>query len=256
VGPLVLDSMTCPGATSWHASPHGSCDPRRQVESHTRSEWCRRIAVQAVVTRTSGGSTATWVLLEGASDVAAVRAVATTAGVELASHAVSLIDMGGATNIHRHLAAATAYRHDLRVLGLCDLQEAPYIVRALRRVGVPVDSTADLPAAGFSVCDRDLEDELIRALGAGGTQQVLQRLGLAQRFSIFAQQPAWVAKPFEDQVHRFAGSASGRKELLAAALGAALDLGSVPAPLSELLDGLSRPGPTFSESRRPRTAAD
>jgi len=183
-----------------------------------------------------------WVLLEGASDVAAVRVVAERAGIALAQRGVELVDMHGATNIHRHLLAATESVGHLRVLGMCDAPEAPFFVRALRRIGCAVDGTEDLPAWGFQVCRRDLEDELIRCLGEGATRAVLASLGLTQRFAMLTQQPAWQAQPFHEQVHRFAGAASGRKELMAAALAEALDPEALPAPLAGLLAAISKAG--------------
>jgi hypothetical protein len=47
-------------------------------------------------------------------------------------------------------------------------------------------------------------------------------------------------------VHRFAGVASGRKELMAQALALALDPRSLPRPLRGLLDDVSSAGPTFA----------
>jgi hypothetical protein len=190
-----------------------------------------------------------WVLLEGASDVAAVRVVTQRAGVSLEDRAVELVDMRGATNIRRHLLAATAATPSPRVLGMCDAPEAAFFVRALRRVGCAVAAVADLPRWGFQVCDRDLEDELVRHLGEDGTRSVLEELGLTQRFAMLTQQPAWVAGSFHDRVHRFAGAASGRKELMAGALAAALDLDALPRPLAALLEGIASPGPTLSELR-------
>jgi len=197
-----------------------------------------------------------WVLLEGASDVAAVRVVAERAGLSLEARGVQLVDMHGATNIRRHLLAATAAADSPRVLGMCDAPEAPFFVRALRRVGCAVDGPEDLPWWGFQVCDRDLEDELVRHLGEEGTRRVLEELGLTQRFAMLTQQPAWVTGSFHDRVHRFAGAASGRKELMAGALAGALDLDALPRPLTGLLDAISRSGPTFEELRGAASASD
>jgi hypothetical protein len=190
-----------------------------------------------------------WVLLEGASDVAAVRVVAERAGLPLQERGVELVDMHGATNIRRHLLSAATAPGSPRVLGMCDAPEAPFFVRALRRVGCAVGSPDDLPWWGFQVCDRDLEDELVRHLGEEATRTVLEELGLTQRFAKLAQQPAWVKGSFHERVHRFAGAASGRKELMAGALAAALDLTAPPRPLAGLLDAISRSGPTFEELR-------
>jgi hypothetical protein len=210
-----------------------------------------------VVARAASGASGpapTWVLLEGASDVAAVRALRAVRGVLPDDEPCRLVDMGGATNIRRHLAAAAATRPRPRVVGLCDEREAGFVVRALeatapRRAGAPrhggsVDTDTelnttitvdDLPAHGFQVCRGDLEDELLRALGVENAQRVLADVWLADAFIAFARQPAWLGRPAHDQLHRFCGTTSGRKELLAGALAGALDEASWPPPLAALL---------------------
>ena len=173
------------------------------------------------------------VLLEGRSDVAAVRAVATTVG--LPPEVYQLVDMGGVTNIRRQLAAV----RDRPVLGMCDAGEAHVVARALR-----IDEE-ELAEHGFSVCDADLEDELIRACGHDRVLDILDRLGLGERFGTFRNQPAWRGRPLRDQLHRFAGTTSGRKSLLGAALAAALEPQGIPEPLSRLLEriaGATEPG--------------
>ena len=190
-----------------------------------------------------------WVLLEGASDVAAVRVVAERTGVDLDDLGAHLVDMHGATNIRRYLLAAAEAEDSPRVLGMCDRPEGIFFVRALRRLGCDVKAVDELPHWGFQVCDRDLEDELMRDLGERGTREVLTTLGLTQRFAMLTQQPAWVGGTFHEQVHRFAGAASGRKELMASALAEALDVDSLPAPLAGLLEAIAHPGPTFEQLR-------
>ncbi|WP_035940727.1 hypothetical protein [Knoellia aerolata] len=193
----------------------------------------------------SGGRT--WVLLEGTSDVAAVRALRATRGVRPEDEPCRLVDMGGATNIRRHLEAARAADPRPTVVGLCDEREATFFVRALEDLQeVPVDggggggnlSVEDLPAHGFHVCRRDLEDELIRALGVDGSRAVLAEVGLDTAFAAFTRQPAWQGRPAHEQLRRFCGTTSGRKELLAAALAGAIDEGSCPPPLAALLDSM------------------
>ena len=53
--------------------------------------------------------------------------------------------------------------------GLCDAAEADVYRRAL--------ATTDLEARGYFVCDADLEDELIRALGTERVEQVIAAEG-------------------------------------------------------------------------------
>jgi len=185
-------------------------------------------------------SPATWVLLEGASDVAAILALRAARGIRPDDEPCVLVDMGGATNIRRHLAAAAETEPRPTVIGLCDEQEAPFFVRALaahhRALGFDAAPTlATMSSHGFHVCRQDLEDELIRALGVDGTLAVLADLDLDTTFEAFTRQLAWQGKPVLHQLRRFCGTTSGRKELLAGAMAAALDVEATPPPLAALL---------------------
>ena len=184
--------------------------------------------------------TQTWVLVEGASDVAAVRALRAARGITPEDEPCILVDMGGATNIRRHLELASEQHPPPRVVGMCDEREAHYVVRALEAhrhaLGLTLTPTLEtLPELGFQVCRRDLEDELLRALGVDGTRAVLDRLGLGSAFEAFTRQLAWQGRPVLDQLRRFGTTTSGRKELLAGALAAAVDIDSTPPPLAALL---------------------
>ena len=171
------------------------------------------------------------VLLEGTSDVAAVRVAAGLAGRD--PSAVTLVALGGATNARRVLGELVPARHS--VLGLCDRNEAPYVLRALNHVGYAVRDVESLPRHGFWVCDRDLEEELIRAAGATRALEVLETTRLSTSFATFTRQPAWGGRPFADQLRPFAGAGSGRRELLAGALPAALTAEELPLPLAGLV---------------------
>ncbi|GAA1164333.1 hypothetical protein GCM10009584_01500 [Ornithinimicrobium humiphilum] len=98
----------------------------------------------------------------------------------------------------------------------------------------------DLPEHGFFVCRRDLEDELIRALGVPGCLDLLERIGLGEGFRAFGGQRAWAGRPVEEQLHRFAGVASGRKIRLAREMAQALPPDRVPPPIAALAAGLER----------------
>jgi len=178
------------------------------------------------------------VLLEGASDVRAVEALAKRAGVDLAR--VELVDLGGVTNAGKALSRLFEHSAETQVAGLCDANEAGVIVRALRRVGLPARDETDLPSYGFFVCRVDLEDELIRALGTARAVGVIERLGLGAKFQALRGQEAWRDRPLAHQLHRFCGVASGRKELLAGAFAAELQPGEAPPPLRDLIDRLPR----------------
>ena len=195
------------------------------------------------------------VLLEGQSDVAAVRALLELSAASAPPGQVELVDMGGVTNIRRHLVdlAGGPAHHDGerpsvgRVLGLCDAGEASFFARALATVGQPVSSTAGMARLGFHVCTEDLEDELIRALGTERVVEVLGDLGLLDRFATFCRQPTWTGRPVADQLRRFAGTTSGRKVLVAQALASSMSPARVPPPLAALVEQVraarSDPGP-------------
>ncbi len=177
----------------------------------------------------------TVVLLEGRSDVAAVRAVAAAYGLTAGLHRYQLVDMGGVTNIRRHLAHIRSRSEPVRVVGMCDAAEAHVFLRALQVDRDGRQREGGLAELGFYVCEADLEDELIRALGAERVLDLLRRLGLQPRFAAFRRQPAWRDRPLHEQLHRFAGVASGRKTLLAGAFAGDLASDEVPAPLRRLI---------------------
>lgn len=182
----------------------------------------------------------TWVLLEGTSDAAAIRALRAARGVAPEDEPCALVAMGGATNIRRQLDEIVALDPVPRVIGLCDEREAPFFVRALEvhhaALGLDAAPTlATLPEAGFQVCRRDLEDELMRALGVVGTLAVFDELDLGSTFDAFTRQLAWQGRPIWDQLRRFGTTTSGRKELLAGALAAAVEVAATPPPLAALL---------------------
>jgi hypothetical protein len=91
---------------------------------------------------------------------------------------------------------------------------------------------------GFYVCVLDLEDELIRALGAGRVEEVAQAHGDLRSFRTLQKQVEWRARPVEEQLRRFLGSGGRRKTRYARFLVEALDLEDVPRPLRLVLTRL------------------
>jgi hypothetical protein len=88
---------------------------------------------------------------------------------------------------------------------------------------------------GFYVCVVDLEDELIRALGADAVEEVVGAQGDLGPFRTLQKQPAWQGRPKEEQLRRFMGSGGRRKIRYARLLVEVLDLGAVPRPLDGVL---------------------
>ncbi|HEX6151013.1 hypothetical protein [Nocardioides sp.] len=162
------------------------------------------------------------VLVEGHSDVAALEVLAQAQGVR---DRLELVAMGGVTNIRHHLGVLAAQRPEAIVLGVCDAGERRYLERA--------DGLA-----GVFVCDRDLEDELIRAVGPEQVVDLLDELGELRRFRTFQDQPEWRGRELVDQLQRFAGTKSGRKAVFARSLAQAIDGGRVPLPLAQLFEAV------------------
>jgi hypothetical protein len=176
------------------------------------------------------------VLVEGISDQLAVEALAARRGRNLGAEGVSVVPIGGAQAIGRFLNLFGPKGLDVRLAGLCDAAEEGEFRRGLERAGLGSDPTrADMERLGFYVCVADLEDELIRALGASTVEQVVDAHGDLGAFRTLQKQPAWQGRPREEQLRRFMGSGGRRKIRYARFLVDALDLARVPRPLDLVL---------------------
>ena len=176
------------------------------------------------------------VLVEGRSDQVALEALAARRGRDLAAEGVAVVAMGGARNIGRFLELFGPEGLDVGLAGLCDAGEEADFRRGLERAGLGSNlGRADMEALGFYVCDADLEEELVRCLGAAAVEQVVEGQGELGSFRTFQQQPAWRGQSSQAQLRRFIGTHSGRKARYARLLVAALDLASVPRPLDRVL---------------------
>jgi hypothetical protein len=182
------------------------------------------------------------VLVEGLSDKAAVEAVARRLGHDLASEGVSIVSMGGATNISRFLEHHVGDRQTV-IMGLYDEAEERYVRRAMERTGRGTDLTrADLEELGFFVCITDLEDELIRSLGVDKVSNLVDSEGELSGFLVMQNQPYWRDRALRDQLHRFIGIRSGRKIRYGTLLAEALDVDRLPRPLDLLMRKLFEKG--------------
>jgi hypothetical protein len=176
------------------------------------------------------------VLVEGASDQAALATLAARRGRDLAGEGVVVVPMGGATNIGHYLEVFGPRGFGVRLAGLCDEGEEPAFRRGLERAGLaPGPGRSGLERLGFFVCVTDLEDELIRALGVAATERLIGEQGELGSLRTFAKQPAQRARPRDQQLRRFLGTRSGRKIRYGQVLAGALDLTRVPRPLAGVL---------------------
>lgn len=121
----------------------------------------------------------------------------------------------------------------VRLAGLCDAAEERHFQRALERAGFGSNlGRADLEALGFYVCDVDLEDELVRSLGAAVVERVIEAEGEWASFQTFQKQPEKRRLTRDAQLHGFMWN---RKIRYARLLVDALDLAQVPRPFDRVL---------------------
>ena len=163
------------------------------------------------------------VLVEGMSDQAAVQTLAERSGRDLRAEGVFVVPMGGATNVGHFVELFGPGGFGVRLAGLCDQGEERDFRRGLDGVGP------------YFVCVADLEDELIRALGTGRVEDLVEAEGESGPFLTFTRQPAHRDTARDQQLRRFMGTRSGRKICYGHLLAAALDLTLIPAPLASLL---------------------
>lgn len=177
------------------------------------------------------------VLVEGESDRVALLTLAARSGRVLADEGVQVVAMGGITN-----ARAFALRYGPRGLGvdlagLYDLGEEATLRRGLAAAGLDAAPDPDgLARMGFHRCSVDLEDELVRALGADAVEAVIEAAGEMRCLRLLTGMPAQRDWTREAVLRRFLGVRSGRKARYAALLVAALEPGREPPPLVAVLE--------------------
>jgi hypothetical protein len=176
------------------------------------------------------------ILVEGVSDVLAVRAMAGRAGRDLDAQQVAVVPLGGGGGLEASVRLLGPAGLGLELLGLCDVDHEARWARRLEEAGFGSGlDRAAMEALGFFVCDRDLEDELIRTLGVSAVEAVIAAQGDSAAFQALTQQPAHRNGRREDQLRRWLGAGSGRKARYAPLLVEATSPGEEPRPLREVL---------------------
>ena len=186
------------------------------------------LAAAVALARRDPGSCSV-VLVEGMSDQAAVQTLAERSGRDLHADGVFVVPMGGATNVGHFVDLFGPGGFGVRLAGLCDQGEERDFRRGLDGAGTE---------APYFVCVADLEDELIRALGTGRVEDLIEAEGESGPFLTFTRQPAHRDRARDQQLRRFMGTRSGRKIRYGHLLAAALDLTRIPAPLAGLLSAV------------------
>lgn len=174
----------------------------------------------------------TIVLVEGNSDRVALEVFARRLGITMPT----IMAIGGA---HAAMRVATSIRETTpyeRIIGMVDAGEQRSFARAIDEV---------------FVCDRDLEDELIRALAIDATLRVIEHQDELDSFRTLQKQPAYRDRQLVDQVRQFLHGRSGNKARYAALFAEAIELRSIPVPIKDVLAAA-----TDSEPRRARIPAN
>jgi len=166
------------------------------------------------------------VIVEGESDRVALETLAQRRGRDLAAEGVDIVPIGGAHAIRRYLERLKANGSDVKLAGLVDAGQEDVFRRAVDHTGFDID---------LYVCNTDLEDELIRAVGLESVEKVIESQGELRSLRSLQKQPAQRGRTTLQHVRRFISSHSGRKALYARLLVEALDLDQVPQPLDSVL---------------------
>ncbi len=216
-----------------HRDGTGSIDSVRA--STMTAEDAKRLSRYATSQTAEAFFAETVILVEGFSDLLAVRVLAGTLQIDLDASGLSLISLEGASLFKHYLQLLGPGGLDVQLRGLCDLDAESRWVARLADAGVHVTDRATLNAAGFQVCDPDLEAELLSPLNENDIDQVFNADDASAEFAAFVTQPENAGMSQRELHTRFVKKDKIRWAPLLAAELAAED---VPAPVSELLAGL------------------
>ncbi|GIH67671.1 TOPRIM nucleotidyl transferase/hydrolase domain-containing protein [Microbispora siamensis] len=213
---------------------------RRALDGYVSGPAAPILAMERALAKV--GDAVTVVLVEGPSDQIALETAAVGRGRDLEAERAVIVPIGGAHAIGRFLAGLGPPDTRVRLAGLCDLHEEEIFRRAMvaNNVGSP-RTRVDMERLGFYVCVKDLEDELIRAVGAPGVEALFDSQGDLGSFRSLQSQPVWRGREPEAQMRRFLSSGSRRKLRYARLLvEAAIGRDALPRPLDALLSAVGR----------------
>ncbi|CAN5836524.1 hypothetical protein BH23ACT4_BH23ACT4_10090 [soil metagenome] len=178
------------------------------------------------------------ILAEGPSDQVAIEMLAARRGYDLERSGVTVVAIGGATNLRPFLETYGPKGRGALLAGLGDIGEVAVYGRTLSRAGVSCGpSRQELEEVGFHMCVVDLEDELIRALGSAQTRSIVELPDTPGSFRSYQRQPAHRAEPLDTQLRGFV---TNWKIEYARLFVGELNLAQVPRPLQAVLDYVLR----------------
>lgn len=177
----------------------------------------------------------TVILVEGFSDLLAVRVLARKLGIALDASGVSLISLEGATLFVHYLKLLGPAGLRVELRGLVDEDHEADWTERLNAAGITVTDRPTFNAAGFQVCDPDLEAELVAPLSEQDVDAVFDTDGALAEFQTFAGQPHQAGLSNADVQMCFV-----KKDKIrwASLLAEALPVAAVPQPIIDLLANL------------------
>lgn len=186
--------------------------------------------------RTQAEAARAIILVEGISDQIAIETLARGHGRDLAAEGVLVFPTGGSCSLRRYLAEFAAAEPRPILAGLFDRDALPLLNRALAAAGLDApESVTGLAALGFHISTRDLEDELIRAIGPARLAALIEAEGEGGALATLGKQAEWRDRSAGDLLHRFLRSKASRSLRYARLIVEALDEDRIPAPLSAVL---------------------
>jgi hypothetical protein len=106
---------------------------------------------------------------------------------------------------------------------------------------------------GFYVCVEDLEEKLIRSVGAARVVALIDSQRDLGSFRSLQRQPQWRGQLAEAQLRRFLGSGATRKLRYARLLAGAVDLDRLPTRWMQCLRAAARGSSAVAGSLSPAT---
>jgi len=179
------------------------------------------------------------ILVEGPSDKLALQAAAEKLSKDLDSRGASIIELDGANTLATFLKLVGKTGFDLPIYALCDADKESLWRSTLQSAGYgTLETRADLEAFGFLVADRDLEDELIRALGVARVKAAITNEGDDSAWATFQKQGTQRGLPELEQLRNFIQVRTARKVQYAPVLVDLLQLHEVPNCLARIINGV------------------
>jgi predicted ATPase len=176
------------------------------------------------------------ILVEGLADRLALLTLARRQGRTLDAEQVSVVALHGAGTIGSFLSLLGPNGLNLKLCGLCDEDKESDWIKKLEQNGFGSGlNRAKLASVGFFVSVRDLEDQLVIALGTAEVERVIDAQGEKATLSTFAGQPDKKGRPLNEVLRLFLQSRD-RKVRYAPLLVDALDMAKAPKALMDVLN--------------------